>query len=584
LGDNKIENDRLRYVWMLTYAKPSFAQKFASFIPFLYTRTTNKEKAGSDPPPPVMDLSPTGKNMWDKLFWMVFKSLILSDLGMPVRSAVLQNRQNESDYRKAAIARALAVLSLYESVQGEKLLSDDELKDIQARMLLSDKMLGSFVQPENLQRVYQKNVEKVNDYRGHNWELLRQYAEAQKLYFEPLEMPDCSPTHALVWVAESDLAANKNREFDSRFLNIKNPWKDSRLADWNGYREERWFDEEGRQVEPNTPGASPKTMIPLGLYGLDYPKIPVLLVDFRDRLNPKKREMSKRILEDLTRNVLAVSKFGNVPYFVGRYLYDFVTARRGMDVNQTSRFRSYSQLKLLLSLDDSLDPGFRNDITNRLETVSLNPLENDLDVEIKLARQQYANLIAYAKRPDGLARRIENDRREEMTRLKHGGKQRMLYALGNLLSFGIYTHREKDSPEMRAQMDVRRQLDYHERFLRETARDSSKPEVDSDIEAVRRSLAFIEQNSQYVKPKTVQAVAKIFKITEDEQTRLLCLGGLKRINNPAARKEMLALYENQKLSERWRNLFGLSLNLPRVEDAGGGTAAKRETLNKSGGQ
>jgi hypothetical protein len=31
-------------------------------------------------------------------------------------------------------------------------------------------------------------------------------------------------------------------------------------------------------------------MIPLALYGLDNPKIPMVLVDFRDGLNPKKRE------------------------------------------------------------------------------------------------------------------------------------------------------------------------------------------------------------------------------------------------------------------------------------------------------
>jgi len=56
--------------------------------------------------------------------------------------------------------------------------------------------------------------------------LLRQRAEAEGLYFEPLTMPDGQATHALLWVAKSDLAAQPSREFSKRFLNIANPWTD----------------------------------------------------------------------------------------------------------------------------------------------------------------------------------------------------------------------------------------------------------------------------------------------------------------------------------------------------------------------
>lgn len=554
LGDEKIENDRLRYVWALTYTKSTFAQKLASAVPFLYMRTTNKGKIGSAPPPSVLDLQPVKKDVWDNVFWVLFRSLVLEELWVPTKSATIQYRTNLVNYRKSAIARALAVLSLYEAVEGEKVLSDVEMKDIQGRMLLSDKFLGSTVSEENLDRVYQKNVEKMRDLRGHNWELLRQYSESQGLYFEPLEMPDGSATHALVWVAASDLETNKEKKFDSRFLNIKNPWKDSSLLKWKGYSEERWFDENNRLVEPDTPNAKPKRMIPLALYGLDYPKIPILLVDFRDSNNAKKREISKRVFDDLTRNVLSISRFSNLPYFVGHYVYDFVTARRGMDMNQASRFRSYSQLKLLLSLNASLDPEFRDAISKRLESASLNPLENDLDVEVKLARRQYENLIAYASRPDGLPKKIDEDRRMEMTQLKHGSKQQMLFTLGNVVSLGLYKHREEYTPELRAQMDTQRQLDYHERYLREVARTTSRPEVDGDIEAINRSLNFIAQNGMTAESKTAQAIAKIFAATGDEHVRSLCLRSLYRINNATAKKELLALYENQALENRWRDI------------------------------
>jgi hypothetical protein len=54
-------------------------------------------------------------------------------------------------------------------------------------------------------------------------------------------------------------------------------------------------------------------MIPLAIYGLDHPKIPALLIDFRSSLNPKKREMSRRFIDDLAKNIFSLSNFGNFP-------------------------------------------------------------------------------------------------------------------------------------------------------------------------------------------------------------------------------------------------------------------------------
>ena len=566
LGDEISENDRLRYVWMLSYTNPTLGQKIASGVPFLYRKFSNKNKIGDAPPPAVMDLNPSDKNMWDKIFWMVFKNVVISQFDAAVRTSTLQYKGNQSNYRKAAMMRALSVLTLYESLEGEKILKDTEIQDIQARVMLSDKFTGSFMQKENLGRVYQKNLEKTRNYRGHNWELLRQYSEEQGLYFQPLEMSDGSATHALVWVDEADLAANKNKKFDSRFLNIKNPWNDKKLTKWKGYKEVRWYDQDNREVAAGTPNAKSKTLIPLALYGLDYPKIPAILVDFRNNDNPRFREVSKRVLDDVTRNVLSVSTLGNVPYFVGRFFYDFITARRGIDLNQASRRSSYSQLKLLLLLNESIDAEFKNDIDKRLDKVAVNPLENDSDAEIKIARKQYENLIAYAKRPDGLPKKIENDRREEMVRLKHSGRQRMLYAAAHLFSLGIYTHRENETPRLFAEMDIRRQLDFHERFLLETARESARPEVDSDVEAVKKSLAFIAEYGDAAQGKTAKAVSKIFLKSEDSEIRLLALSGLNRMTNTTAKKELLAIYQNEKLETEWRNVSADYLELTPLGD------------------
>ncbi len=556
LGDDNPENDRLRYLWMLTYTRPTLWQRLASAVPFLYTRVDNKQDAAKDSPPPhLIDLHSNGGGAWKKIFWMAIQSFVLDTYGFPVKAPTRTYSRNAGDYRKAHIVRALAILSLYENAAGgSPVFSASEMHDIQGRLMLSDKLLGGLIDDIYLQRVYDKQTTMAQDVRGHNWELLRQHAEAQMLYFEPLELPDGSATHAMLWVARPDLVKFQDRKFKSRFLNIANPWRDDRLRYWNGYTETRYFDAENRPVEHDAPGARPVEMIPLALYGLDHPKIPILLVDFRSKYNAKGRETTRRVLEDVARNVFSLSKF-DIPYFLGRQVYDFMLGRRAMDIHQPSRLRAYSQLKLLLSLSASLDPELRDEIGRRMEYVSLNPLENNMKAEAKLARTQYDALVAYASRADGLTAQLDRDRRAEMVPLAHGKTRQAFFRLGNLLTFGLYEHRETATPELQQKMEMARRLQYHDRFLREVAKSSPVIEVVQNMEEVRNSLRFIAEHGDEASGKTAQAVAQIFNHTEDEEARKLCLGGLYRINNPKAKKELLSLYQQEKPASVWRTLI-----------------------------
>ncbi|HET6862861.1 MAG TPA: hypothetical protein VFH91_07425 [Pyrinomonadaceae bacterium] len=554
LGDNSYENDRLRYVWPLTYTRPSFKQRLAAAVPFFYSRVGNKEHVSSKPPPPAMDLAAPESQVWDKIFWTALQNILLDPYGTPIKASTSTYRRNINDYRRAHIVRALSVLTLYQAVKGESAFSDSEMAEMQARLLLTDKTFGGLVDDSNLQRYYTKKVAEVRDERGHNWELLRQRAEAESLFFEPLLMPDGSPTHAILWVAKSDLEKRQGASYSGRFLNIANPWTDKRLLQWQGFVETRYFNAEHMPVDQDTPGAKAVEMIPLGLYGLDNPKIPMLLVDFRDSYNPKKREMSRRVLNDVTRNILSVSKFGNLPYFLGRTVFDFVTGRRGIDVNQPSRLQTYSQLKLLLALNNSMDPDLRQEVNGRLEHVSLNPFENDLEAEAKLARGQYAALIAFARDPEGLVARVDRDRRAEMTALDHGRKAQVAFNVLHVLSFGRYIHREEASPELEARLDISRRLDFHSRFLAQIAKSSVDIDVSWNLNDVRRSLAFISEHGTEAGSTAVMAAAKIFSRTNDTETRRACLDSLSRISNPKARDQLLRISQNTSLDQSWRDL------------------------------
>jgi hypothetical protein len=567
LSDVDTENDRLRYVWPLTYTRPSLKQKALGAVPFFYGRLGNKGECSDKAPPPAMDLAAPANEVWNKIFWSALQNILLDPYGMPIKASTRSYRRNIGDYRRSHIIRALSVLSLYQAMNGEPAFTQPEMVEINSRLKLTDKTFGGLVDDLNLERYNDKTDTKEKDDRGHNWELLRQRAEAESLYFEPLQMPDGSTTHALLWVAKKDLANKPNHPYSKRFLNISDPWSDKRLQEWKGYVETRYFDADGRPVSAETPGAQSLEMIPLALYGLDNPRIPMLLVDFRDGYNPKKREMSRRVLQDITRDVLSISRFGNLPYFLGRTVFDFVTGRRGMDINQPSRLKTYSQLKLLLSLNESLDPNLREEIGARVERVSLNPLENDLEVEARVATEQYNALIAYAKRADGLPAKLERDRRAEMVKLEHSRPEQIFFRVANVLTFGKYVHREDHRPDMEARLDVKRRLDYHTKFLEQVAKSNFQIDVAWNLDAVRKSLAYIAEHGDEAGSSAAPAAARIFSRTHDEETRRACLESLVRIGTPKARNELLRISQNKDLDPTWKdtvNSYISQVNQPPI--------------------
>jgi hypothetical protein len=578
LGDEKIENDRLRYLWALTYTRPTFWQRVSGAVPFLYTHLGNKQ-ASNKFPPPLLDLSAADRDVWNKICWRALQSILIDPVGTPIRASSRSYQRNISDFRKSHIIRALSLLTLYQELGNERIFTDTEAKEIQARLLLTDKTFGGFVDELKLPDFYEKQASKMEGNRGHNWELLRQQAEANGLYFEPLELPDGSATHGLLWIAKPELAKRPVERFDGRFLSIKDPWTDPRLLNWDGYTEVRRFDGEHRRVEAETTVATGVELIPLALYGLDNPKIPALLVDFRDKHNPKRREMSRRVLQDITRNVLAVSQFGDIPYLLGRSVFDFVTGRRGMDINQPSRLKTYAQLKLLLSLNESLQPKLRSEITDRMEVVSLNPMENSVEAERKLAVAQYEALLAYAKRPDGLPAKLSRDRRAETTALEHGRPAQLFFRVANVLSFGKYVHREEDAPDIAGRLDLARQRNYHTRFLRavaqtgsgnsETQNPAPQIEVVWNLDEVKASLLFMAQHGAHQDNQAVKATASIFARTHDDETRRACLAALFQINSAKARTELLRISAREDLDQGLRALTSQYLARHRVVEPAG---------------
>jgi hypothetical protein len=227
-----------------------------------------------------------------------------------------------------------------------------------------------------------------------------------------------------------------------------------------------------------------------------------------------------------------------------------------VDFNQPSRSESLAKLRLLLTLDQSISPTMRTEISRHLQRTTLNPLDNDWQAEEQLARQQYTALLAYARRSDGLPAQLQRDRRAEMTSLAHGRVARLMLHSANLLSFGLYTHRESAAPEMAERLELERRMAFHQHFLREVVASGGRIEVGWDVAEIRRSLSFPAAHGELVDAEWARLIARIFTLTNDEETRQLALRALSRSPHQEAMVVLRRLEQDSKLETKWRELCG----------------------------
>jgi hypothetical protein len=518
LGDSDPDNDRLRQVWVLTSATPTLLQRAAAAVPFFYFRPhlgANAERT----PGAVLDLGDASRGVWTTIAAQLAQVLAIDGNGPLIRASSRRYRANLADRRRIHLIEGLAVLSQLEDLpEVRTILSEPELLELQARLTLAGQTLGGLVTAEKLPEAYFRRREQTGVARGHNWELLRQRAEANGLYFEPLGLGNTA-THALLWVAREDLG--QARSFDPKFLNIADPYQDESLRKWTGFTVTRHYDALGREVPAGTPGAVPRELIPLALYAFDYPKVPLLLVDFRAHYAPKRREMLSRAAADTLTGVLGVTKWGDWPYLAGSWGFDFVRTRRGAASDRDRRLQAYSAVRRWLALDHGLDPALRTELQRRLEAMGVNPLEQSVFAEAEIALTQYDALLTYAGDPDGLPAQLQRDRDAEMTRFQHRPAARAGFALATWATLGIYRHREQPrGAEMLAALDRQRRAEREVRFLEAVVRSSPRPEVVWNMEEVKRSLDGLLATG--LPGRSVKLVERILQQTTDAETRALC--------------------------------------------------------------
>jgi hypothetical protein len=510
LGDTNPLNDRLRYVWVLSSASPTLLQRAASALPFYYWHA-NAGKNADHRPVPVIDLGAPARNVWTAVAGPLTQVAALDPEGAIVRASTRSYRNNYTDHRRLHLLEGLAVLSqLDNEPEARRLFSDPEVIEIQARLTLAGQTLGGLVSQQKLPEAYIKQRTRDDEARGHNWELLRQKAESDGLYFQPIGLSSV-PTLALLWIAVDDVK-KPPRHYDGQFLGFANPYNDDRLLKWTGYHTVR----DGRD------------MIPLGLYSLEYPKVPLLVVDFRDGHGPKRREMFRRAATDTVSGVIGFSMWSNWPVLAGLTSWNFIRQRHGAANDRAGRIRAYSQTRQWVALDPSMDPELRTTLMKHLEILGINPLEDSIFEEGKIGRRQYAALLKYADDPKGLAARIEADRNEELEVYYHGIGARAWFHTAHYMTFGLYSHREGAPVAVAAALDEERRMTRHLQLLADIARSATDPSVVWNMDQVRRALDDLSASG--FPARSAQVVQRIMKETSDQETKQLCVRALQGLD------------------------------------------------------
>jgi hypothetical protein len=530
LGDASPETDRLSYVWLLSYKRPNLGQRLLSAVPFFYWRIGGGASAGNKKKiSPLLNVTAPEHPLVGDLTSDIFQWTMLDPMTTPIRATSRAYRTNAIDHERLHLEEAVSYLRQAPTSNDESSLTPAELNTVIARLELRKKLLGGFVSERSAVRLGEESSFRQELIRSRNWELLRECAERTGLVFEPLAMAGTSEQYAMLWfpLAESHQPIGTSLASVWKLLNIRNPWSDVRLENWSGSVYYRSVNANGDLLPAGETGAGTVRLVPLGVYSLNYPKVPLLLIDFRDKLHVRRHELAQRSINEITSGVIGISHFTNWYYYVGADLYDFVVSRHGDAMNQSARLDCYSQFRVKLALDHQLDPALRKEIEARVDSLAVNPLETDANRELEAARTRYADLEREAGPGGRLAIELDKARRSELASFGHSKADALAQASLHIASAGLYTHRAKKDVENIALLACYRRVQYQMNFLDSLVNAGTAPEIAHDTGRVRNSvdqlsglLARIQ--SPELRHHAVETLSRLQALSQDESLRQDC--------------------------------------------------------------
>jgi len=528
LGDVQAKNDRVSYVWLLTYSRPSWEKRALSAVPFFYWKIGDgSPKVGKHDLKPLMNLSLPQRSLVPQTARNVIQWTVLDPLSTPVRASSRAYQNNSRDHERLHLEEAESYLQSAPAAADESGLNAQELNVVIARLELRKSFLGDFVSESRATELGEDANLELERVRQRNWELLRQCADKTGLRFEAIDLAAAKNQYAVLWYPVDRAAPPEGTRLGPvwKLLNIKDP-----------YPQRAGLLTQARYLR--TLNGQTEQLIPLGVYSLTYPKMPLLLIDFRDGHHLKRHELTQRAINEITSGVIGVSRFTNWYYFVGADLYDFYASRRGSATNQQERLNAYSKFRVALALDQTTDANLRADMQRRVSSFSVNPLETSASKEMQAALQRYHLLLdAAAEDRSPLVRRLNKDRRTELARWEATPSQQVRGEVFHFATLGVYTRRAKGG-DFLDRLDLFRQVDYDLAFLDGLADKGTPPEVAFDRVRIQRAVAELSSllpgvDSRETRRHAERTIETLQALSADSQLKAQCLTALDSLHGTA---------------------------------------------------
>ena len=477
LGDQSSENDRVTYLWLLTCAHPRMGQRILSAIPFFYWRISKGSKSvNKHDAEPFMDLSAPENPMMARVGQGLLQWTAFDPMMTPVRASTHAYDTNRQEDERLHIEEAISYLHQAPVSNDSTALTQVELDTVIGKLKLREILLGGLGTDNQAARVGMQSDFEQERIRSRNRELLRQWTEKTGLIFEPLNLNGSHAHFAILWFPQSESAEPENLSLQSiwNLLAMRNPWTDERLKNWKGPVYERTFDKN-----------SSVSVIPLAVYSLDYPKQPLILIDFRHKLSRRRREVAQRSVNELITGVLGISHFADWYFYVALDLHRFVVGRRGAALDEASRLDCYSDFRVNLALDRTIDPSLKKDMETRIRWLAVNPLEAAPQREIQNATARYKLLEKEADDGDLMAR-VDKEHRFELSSFGESEKTKLTKSMLHVATFGFYKQQAKSNDIF--MLDHERRVTYQLNFLDSLIQTQASPEISYDSERIKSSV------------------------------------------------------------------------------------------------
>ena len=524
LGQRSPADHRVTAVWLLTYSNPTVGQRTLAAVPFFYwTLSDGSADVKRKDTKPLLDLSAPQHPAVYNVERQILQWTALDTIGTPLRATSRAYRTNETDHERLHLEEANSYLANAPVGDNPTELTAEERDYVMARLELRKNLLGGFVSASRAASMGREQGFEDERVRLRNWELLRQLAEKAGLVFQPIALAGSDESYAMLWYpSRAQMEPDENDLGEIwKLLSIKDPYSDDRLTHWNGV----------------TKTVGNQTLIPLGFYSLTYPRQPLLLVDFRDKLHPRRRDVTQKSIDEITSGVMGLSHFTNWYYYAGSDIYNFIEGRMGKANNRSERLDSYGQFRMALALDHDMEPALHAELERRSDALFTDPLVSSPAKEMQAALNRYTWLSVEAAGDNSrLMQRIDNQRREELAAYGLSPRRQATDIALHVVTLGKYTHRAKRDSDNLALLSMYRRTDYDLQFLDKLVAAGTPPEVTHSDADLRNSVSELSSllpaiDNQGIRQHAELTLQSLSKISADTELRADCQFAIARLKD-----------------------------------------------------